>query len=283
MHVRRDDDMYLFYIPTYQRFLLRHFEMPLHYIKTIGFMKYVLFLSKQYLNMIGVFSFVLSVLISSRFIFDITIIGTMPHVNQKIEKDLRKENVICFTPLKSYERLNEILTHLKTLYKNEVEYLNVYQIGSIFHIEYTKRKQDQVEKEDYRNIYASKDGMIQSLDIDSGMIKVKRNDYVKKGDLLVENTFVSTNDETKIVPVKGHVYAYTFNQFEASVQNRGQDQGDVFYQLLLMIRSQLPANVVIDKENVLQISKSHSKITLKVHYTLIEDIGTKGEENERSH
>lgn len=283
LHLRLKDDMYSFYIPTYQRFSFHDFKTPIYYQQTIGVLKYVLFLSRQYLNILGVVCFLSSVIACSYFIFDIQIIGTMPQVNERILKDLKEEHVDYLSMLKNYERLNEILAHFKTLYKDDVEYMNVYQIGSVFHVEYTKRKQDVVEKEDYRNIYAKKDGMITLFDVDSGAIKVKRNDYVKKGDLLVENTLISTSDETKIIPVKGHVYAYTFNQYEASVKNVNQDQGDVFYQLLLLIRAQLPTDAVIDKENVLQITRTRSKITLKVHYTLIEDIAIKGEENEGSH
>lgn len=283
LHLRYQDGMYSFYIPTYQRFLIQSFDNSLYYRQTIGLMKYVLFLSRQYLNILGVFCFLFSIIMSSYFIFDIQIIGTMPVVNQKMINDLKKENVQVFAPLKSYERLNEILSQLKTTYKNDVEYINVYQVGSVFHVEYTKRKQDVLEKEDYQNIYAKKDGLIASFDVDSGLIKVKKNDYVKKGDLLVENTIVSTQNETQIIPVKGHVYAYTFNQYQATITNHGQDQGEAFYHLLLLIRSQLPAQAKIDKEKVLQISKSHSKITLKMHYTLIEDIGVKGETDEGNH
>ena len=125
-------------------------------------------------------------------------------------------------------------------------------------------------------------GMIQSLDVKSGNIMVKKNDYVKKGDLLVENTIISTQNKTKIIPVEGHVYGYTFHQYEASVKDLKQDQGDVFYQLLLKIRSQIPAGAHIDKENVLQMTRNRSKITLKMHYTLIEDIAVKGEKNEEN-
>ena len=67
------------------------------------------------------------------------------------------------------------------------------------------------------------------------------------------------------------------------MKNVNQDQGEAFYQLLLKIRSQLPANAIIDKENVLQMSKTSSKIILKMHYTLIEDIAIKGETDEGSH
>ncbi len=282
-HIRYKEGMYMFYIPTYQRFLLRHFEGEIYYHQTIGLLKYVLYLSKQYMNIIGVMFFFISVIISSYFIFDIEIIGTLPKVNQAMEKELKTLNVEKFTFLKSYERMNEILTSLKTTYKNDVEYINVYQVGSVFHVEYTKRKQEQLEKEEYQNLYAKKDGMIAYFDVDSGMIKVKQNDYVKKGDLLVENTLISTSEETKIIPVKGKVYAYTFNQYEASITNHNQDKGEAFYHLLLLIRSQLPANAKIDKENVLQMKRTRSKITLKMHYTLLEDISVKGESNEGSH
>ncbi|WP_049945569.1 sporulation protein YqfD [Candidatus Stoquefichus massiliensis] len=283
LHLRKKDDMYSFHIPTYQRYILKTFDQPCYYIKTIGFMKYILFLSKQYLNMLGVVCFLGTVITCSYFIFDIEIIGTMPAVNQQMITDLKKEQVNLFYPLKSYERLNTILADLKTLYKDKVEYISVYQVGSVFHVEYTKRKQDQIEKDDFRNLYAKKDGMIASFDVESGLIQVKKNDYVKKGDLLVSNTIVSTQNKTKIIPVKGHVYAYTFNQYTASIKNVKQDQAELFYQLLLAIRNQIPANAIIDKENVLQMTKTRSKITLKVHYTLLEDIAIKGEENEESH
>lgn len=283
LHLRYQDSMYTFYIPTYQSYLLKSFEYQIDYLKTVGFIKYILFLSKQYLNILGVFCFLSSVVACSYFIFDIEIIGTMPSVNQQMMKDLKKEHINLLTPLKSYEKLNNILAKLKSDYKEKVEYINVYQVGSVFHIEYTKRKQETIKKDDYQNIYAKKDGMIESFDIDSGLIKVKKKDYVKKGDLLIENTIISTQNETKLIPVKGNVYAYTFTQYEASVKNLNQDQGEVFYQLLLLIRSQLPSDVIIDKENVLQMTKTRSKIVLKMHYTLIEDIGVKGDINEGSH
>lgn len=282
IHLRKKDDMYQFYIPTYQRYLLKGLSYPVQYLKTEGLWKYIFFLSKQYLNIIGVLVFFISVLISSFLIFDVRIKGTMTEVNEDMKVSLKNENIDIMKPLQSYEKLNEILLHFKELYKDQVEYINIYQTGSVFHIEYTKRTQEEVKEDDYRNIYAKKDGMIQSLDVKSGLSVVKKNDYVKKGDLLIENTIISTQNKTKIIPVEGHVYAYTFNQYEASIPDVKQDSAEAFYELLLKIRSQLPTQAVIDKENVLQMTRTRSKITLKMHYTLIEDIAVKGEENEEN-
>ena len=282
-HLKHQDDMYTFYVPTYQRYKLYRFKYPIIYLSTYGLMKYIFLLSHHYLNVIGVICFLFSIFISSYCIYDIRVIGTIPTVNDEMEMTLNDLDVSRFSFLKSYQRLNDILDSMKESYQDDVEYMNVYQVGSVFYVEYTKKKQEQLEKEDYRNLYAYKDGLIESFDIDSGLIRVKKNDYVKKGDLLVENTIISTQNQTQIIPVKGSVYAYTFNQYEASIENHGQDQGEAFYQLLLNIRSRLPAHVKIDKENVLQFKKTRSKIFLRMHYTFIENIAIKGESHEGSH
>ncbi|MCD7950624.1 MAG: sporulation protein YqfD [Erysipelotrichaceae bacterium] len=208
-------------------------------------------------------------------IFNVQVIGLVNDTNNTIYQTLNEEGITSFALLKSYEELNDILSKLKDTYSNDVEYINVYQTGSVFYVEYTKRQQESIKEDDYRNIYATKDGLIAYFDVDSGLIEVDINDYVSKGDLLVSNEIISTSNETKIIPVKGHVYAYTYNDYEASINNSNQDNADAFYELLLLIRSKIPANAIIDKENVLQMNKTSSTITLKMHYTLLEDIGTK--------
>ncbi len=278
-HLQCHNDMYFFYIPLSQRSRIRQFNVG--YIKTIGFFSYLLLFFKP-LNMIGFLSFMVTIIICSHLIFDIQIIGSVPNISEHIYQTLNNENVTYFSLLKSYEDLNDLLSLLKQEYVNDVEYMNVYQSGSVVYLEYTKRQQESVVENDYRNIYASKDGLIAYFDVDSGYIVAETNDYVLQGDLLVSNEIISTSNDMKIIPVKGHVYAYTFNDYEASIDNHNQDYGDAFYELLLKIRSQIPTNAIIDRENVLQMTKTSSTITLKMHYTLIEDIAVKGDNNEEN-
>jgi len=275
-HLRKKDQYYYFYTSSFQSFLWKDCQIPMEYIKTIGFFKYLLFL-KGMQSMILISGFIIGLFCFTHMIFSVEIKGTLPHLNQQMNTYLKELHIHQYTQKKSYEQLNDVLSRMKNLYKKEIEYINVYQRGSVFFVEYTKKEQQQLEKDDFRNLYAAKDGMIESFDVDSGMIKVKRLDYVKKGDLLVENTLVSTNEETKIIPVKGHVYAYTFNQYKASMKNNNQDPSEAFYQLLLEIRARIPADAFISKENVLQIEKTRSTITLTMHYTLLEDIAIKKE------
>lgn len=275
-HLKKDNHQYTFYISSFQLYYWHKCDIDIQYLKNVGLMKYI-FLFKGVYSLIVISGFVLGLLLFSHLIFRVDIQGTLKDVNVDMYQSLKEYNVFEYAFKRDYEQLNDLLIKLKDKYKDQIEYINIYQQGGIFYVEYTNKKRIQQKEIDFKNIYASKDGMIESFDIESGNIVVKRLDYVKKGDLLVENTLIATDDTVKTIPVKGKVYAYTFNQYEASIVDKGQDYLESFYHLLLLIRMQLPADVVIDKENVLQIERSSSKITLKMHYTLLEDIALKKE------
>ena len=59
-------------------------------------------------------------------------------------------------------------------------------------------------------MYAKKEGIIKSFDIESGKIVKEINDYVKVGDLLVDDTILY-KDKAIVVGTLGRVMAYTFN------------------------------------------------------------------------
>ena len=64
-----DDNTYRFYLPIYQRFLARKYNMQI--IKSIGILYYLVVLFCKKINIIGVISFALTLLICSRFIFKV--------------------------------------------------------------------------------------------------------------------------------------------------------------------------------------------------------------------
>lgn len=243
------------------------------YSSTCGLIKYFLFSFSKIMCVIG---FVFSLIVSSQVIFDIKVIGNNSNVNNIILQNIDKIGVKAFSGLLSYKKQNDILLYLKKKMINYAEYLNVYQKGSVFFVEYTSKNVNKEIVNNYKPLYASKDGLIYKIDVQSGNVCVKINDYVKKGDKLVDNQIADTQNKVHIVDVKGNVYAYTTQYFKAKA-NCKNDFTESFLFLLLNIRSKIPLNAVIDKENVLQISKTNSKIEIRVQYTLIENIGVKGE------
>ena len=86
-------------------------------------------------------------------------------------------------------------------------------------------------------------------------------------------------NEDVYVGTYGSVYAYTWYTVDATYtlkDNEAYDEVDVFSTLLIESRAEvgkeITENESIEKENVIQFKKEGKIITMKVHFTCIEDI-----------
>ena len=174
-------------------------------------------------------------------------------------------------------RTLDIYDDLKDSFKGKIDYLNIYQEGGVLFVKYTNSVGAKKVEKNFENIYASKDGVIQKIDVSSGNILVKLNQYVKKGDLLVSNTITSTSEVDKIIETEGTIKAYTYTTYEAKIDKKKMDDGEAFSYLLHTIRSKLGSIDKIDREKVLSYGIIDNKRVLKVQYILIEDIASKEE------
>lgn len=270
-----DDNTYRFYLPIYQRFLARKYNMQI--IKSIGILYYLVVLFCKKINIIGVISFALTLLICSRFIFKVEITGNSPSNTKLVEEVLKENNINAGDLKKTYQELNEIYDDLKASFKGKIDYLNIYQEGGVLFVKYTNSVGAKEVENNFQNIYASKDGVIQSIDVSSGNIVVQVNQFVKKGDLLVSNTITSTNGENKIIATKGKIMAYTYVTYQGEIDAKKMDEGEAFSYLLYTIRAKLGSIDKIDREKVLSYDIIDNKRVLKMQYVLIEDIAIKEE------
>ncbi len=275
-HLKKiDSEMYQFVSKSFHRHFIKKLPFPLYYQKSMGKGAYLFrfFFNPSKILFVGVF--LLSIYLSTFFIWHVEVLGNYESINENLYAYFQDQYIQKGSLKLSLENLQDIENQIKINFEDDIDYLNLYQNGSVLYLNYTKKIQDDKIELDYRNIYACKPGMIAYFEVNSGHIKVKVNDYVQQGDLLIENNIVSTSDEMKIIPTLGKVFAYTWVDIEASMPSF--DQGDVFNELLLKIRESLPADCIIDKENVVQFIETEGVVTLKVHYTLIENIACKGE------
>lgn len=276
-NMRFKDHKCYVYISMFHRYKLSKTDY-LNYDYSIGVLSY--FHKNYILKLICILGFLFSVFLSSSFIFDIRVIGINKVYNHKI---LDIMDVAMLDRLLDYRELNDLFLLLKKEMLPCLDYLNVYQKGSVLFVEYTSKKNIDERKHNYKPLYACKDGLICDIHVDKGNVLVQLNDYVKKGDKLVDNQILSSSHKVNVVEVKGEVYAYTFMTLKGSVMNKDKNLSENFLRLLLKIRSRIPADAIIDKENVLQISSTNSKIDIVVQYTLKENIAVKGDRNEGSH
>ena len=219
---------YSFYVPIYQRYITSSMHLPIQ--KSIGLLHY-LFLIFKFPQIIFTLAFISTLFILPHYIYDYKITGSLSIVNNQLQKD----------------------DHLKRKYQSEIDYLNVYQKGSVLHVEYTPASHNQKTVLKYQDYIAKKDGIIRQLDVKQGNVLVKVNQYVKKGDVLISHQIEDTKQQIKMIPTLGSVEAYTYQYIEASSSN--VKDKDIFAYLLFKIRSQLPKDVKIDREKVLSYDK----------------------------
>ena len=270
-----DDYTYRFYLPIYQRLLVKKYHLTI--IKSVGILYYLLLLFYRKLSVIGVISFVLTILLCNQYIFKVEVIGNNPSTTKLVNEVLNENGIGVGSRKNSYAQLNEIYDDIKKHFKGKIDYLNIYQEGSTLFVKYTNSVGASRVKKNFENIYASKDGIIESIDVSSGNVMVKVNDYVKKGDLLVSNTITSTSDVDKIIETQGVIKAYTYVDYEASIDKGKFDDAEAFSYLLYSIRCNLGVIDKIDRENVLSYGIIENKRVLKMQYVLIEDIASKKE------
>ena len=234
-----DDCTYRFYLPIYQRIMVRKYHLTI--IKSVE------------------------------------IIGNNPSTTKLVNQVLAENHIDVGDKKRTYQQLNDIYDDLKDSFKGKIDYLNIYQEGGVLFVKYTNSVGAKKVEKNFENIYASKDGVIQKIDVSSGNILVKLNQYVKKGDLLVSNTITSTSEVDKIIETEGTIKAYTYTTYEAKIDKKKMDDGEAFSYLLHTIRSKLGSIDKIDREKVLSYGIIDNKRVLKVQYILIEDIASKEE------
>lgn len=149
-------------------------------IKSVGILYYLILIFYRKLSIVGVVSFAVTVILCNQFIFRVEIIGNNPSTTKLVNQVLAENHIDVGDKKRTYQQLNDIYDDLKDSFKGKIDYLNIYQEGGVLFVKYTNSVGAKKVEKNFENIYASKDGVIQKIDVSSGNILVKLNQYVKK-------------------------------------------------------------------------------------------------------
>lgn len=225
-----------------------------------------------------IFSIVLFFLYSNR-IWKINISGNARQLYPLIEENLKKNQIKIGMSKISNESL--LIIEEKILYdlKDKIEWLELRNNGSAITAKFLIKRESNPPVLLNNSLYATKDGVIYAFDIKNGEKVVKINDYVKKGDLLVRDVVTTDKNEDVYVGTYGAVYAYTWYIVDLNYslkENEPYDEVEIFSKLLMQARIDISKNFdkkeSIQKENVLIFKKEGKMISMRVHFTCIEDI-----------
>jgi len=174
--------------------------------------------------------------------------GVSVHIEDRIEQKLSEHGLYQGSwtyHLNSLDIIQDQLLHEIP----ELLYLGIQKNGTSYYVEAVEKK---TEKElidhSAQQLVAKKDGVIQKTFIKSGVPVVERNEFVKKGDILVTNEVETVEDEEEEdsnsvkIPVEGKVFANTWYniQVAASLQPANEKltgEKTIRYQLQLAKKS----------------------------------------------
>lgn len=161
-------------------------------------------------NKIFIISLIISFIILyilCQTIFEVKVIHNDEKLRNIILEELKNYKIEKYKFKKSYKELQNVKNEILRKYKDQIEWLEIEEKGTIYLVRVEQRiKNKKEENYQIRNIVAKKDSRIIKIESSSGEVLKRKNDYVKKGDVVISgniNLYEETKDQ---VMAEGKVY-----------------------------------------------------------------------------
>lgn len=245
-------------------------------------------LKKNNLLITGIIFACIVFLILSNVIVKINVIHEDSHLRELIADSLKEQGVTSLSFKKSYDEYEKIIENIKEEYQDKIEWLEIDVEGMVINVRVEERIINNYEK-DYStcHIVAGKSGIIKSITTQKGVTEVSINDYVEKGEILI-NGSIKLNEEIKEnVCASGSVYAevwYNASGTIPMVEEVKKDTGKMRYNFMIKNKNEetvlLKSRVGPEKrvENVLLFSIFGIEFYLQKEYEVEVEVKNYGVE-----
>lgn len=147
----------------------------------------------------------------TQVIFEVEVIHNDKELRELLLEELKKEGIYKYHFVVSYSKKERIKENILKKYKDKIEWLEIERQGTRYEIKVEERKQKIEEKEETpRNIIAKKNGLITKITSSQGEILARKDQYVKKGDILIGGTIHNKEEIVGYTKAVGNVYAETW-------------------------------------------------------------------------
>ena len=140
---------------------------------------------------LGLFLFLTNV------IFDIEVVHSNKEIRNLIKSELNERGIKRYTMKKSFKSLEKIKEDILNAYPDRLEWLEIEEVGTKYVVRAEER--EIVTKKDNtvpRSLVAKKDAVIKKVVASSGVIVRNTDDYVKKGDVIVNGEVILQEEKT---------------------------------------------------------------------------------------
>ena len=245
-------------------------------------------LKKNNLIITGIIFAVIIFFILSNLIVKINIIHEDSTLRELIRESLKEAGVTPLSFKKSYDEYEAIIENIKEEYKDQIEWLEIDIEGMVINVRVEERIiKEYVEDVSTCHTVASKSGIIKSITTKRGVSEVSINDYVSKGDILI-NGNIKLNEEIKeSVCANGSVYAEVWYNVNANIpltETQETDTGKMRYNVMIKKKSEktvlLKSRIGEEKrvENILLFRIFGFEVYLQKEYEVVSKTITYTEE-----
>ncbi len=162
---------------------------------------------KRKLLLLLMIPIILAIIISSRFIWNIEIVGTQAISQEEIMENLKEEGVLI-GKTKSSINSKKVISNIR-LKRQDISWMSIDLKGTnvIVNIVEAEQKPEIINKDEYCSIVSDARGVITKITADVGTALVKPGDIINKGDVLIGGYMEGKFTDTRQVHAKGIVEA----------------------------------------------------------------------------
>lgn len=183
-----------------------------------GLVKYKGILKKYNVFFICLIIGLVLIKVLSSIIFDIDIEHPKSEIRELVLADLEEFGISKYHFKVSYDEKEKIIKKILHKETDRLEWLEIDSIGTKYVVKVEERiKNDPKIDNTTQHIVAKKDAMILQIQASAGEIKVSKNNYVKKGDILISGFITKDEEIKKKVKAIGTVYGEVWYQAEITL------------------------------------------------------------------
>lgn len=147
----------------------------------------------------------------TNIIFEVEVVHNNKDLREMIMEELKREGITKYKLVVPFKTKEKIKQNIQKKYSDTIEWLEIEREGTKYIVKVEERKKKNTEEnQEPRNIIAKKNGMIKKIEAASGTVIAKKDQYVKKGDILISGNIYNKEEIKDQVVATGEVYAETW-------------------------------------------------------------------------
>lgn len=225
-------------------------------------------LNKHLIIIIAIFFIIFMFL--THVIFDVEIIHSNKEIRDLLKDELEKYGLKKYSLGKSFDEIEKIKEKILNKYPDKLEWLEIEKEGTKYIVKVEERKINKEENNNTpRNIIAKKSGVLKKVIASKGDIVKDMDDYVTKGDVIVNGELIFNNKVAGKVRSEGKAYAevwyvtktsYPFAYYEEKETGKKQD---IYKMKFLNHNFELTLNKYKHKKEIEKDIISHPLLPIK--------------------